>query len=213
MRGTGATLVKLAPDSMSVRIKPRTLRGPWAAGFALDLHTARSTFLGYNAYGHPEFDTKRTPLGDLVFRLKNRGDRDAIDPIVDTVARFLRDWRPKIDAIVPVPPSNTARKRQPVIEVANVLSTRTGIPLFTSCVSKVRSTAQLKDVFERAKRDAILANAFAVDSEQTQGRSLLLFDDLYRSGATAGAITRLLTEEGQASAVYLLTLTQTRKKL
>ena len=172
----------------------------------MDLHTAQSTFLGYNAYGHPEFDTKRTPLGDLVFRLKNRGDRDAIDPIVDAVAEFLWSWGPKIDAIVPVPPSNTARKRQPVIEVARVLSTRTGIPLCASCVSKVRSTAQLKNVFERAKRDAILANAFAVDRPQTQGKRLLLFDDLYRSGATDGAITKVLTEEGKASAIYLLTL-------
>ena len=198
---------------MSVKIKPRKLKGPWASGFALDLHTTKSIFLGHNAYGHPEFATERTPLGDLVFRLKNRGDRDAIEPIVETVTAFLRKWPPKIDAIVPIPPSNIARKRQPVMEVAAVLSERAGLRLCTSCVSKVRSTAQLKDVFEYTKREKILAEAFSVDARLTKNRRLLLFDDLYRSGATAGAITRLLIGKGQAAAVFLLTLTQTRKNL
>jgi predicted amidophosphoribosyltransferase len=94
-----------------------------------------------------------------------------------------------------------------------VISERAGIPLCASCVSKVKGTAQLKDVFERTKRDEILAGAFAVDRDQTKDKRLLVFDDLYRSGATAGAITNLLLQEGAASAVYLLTLTQTRKKL
>jgi predicted amidophosphoribosyltransferase len=40
----------------------------------------------------------------------------------------------------------------------------------------------------------------------------LLFDDLYRSGATASAITTLLKREGKAKAVRLLTLTRTRSK-
>ena len=197
---------------MSVKINPRKLRGPWTDGFALDVHTTGSTFLGYNAYGHPEFDTARSPLGDLVYRLKNRGDCSVIEPIVETVVAFLKTWRLGVDAIVPVPPSNTSRKSQPVIELATAISERTGIPLCTSCVSKVKSTAQLKDVFERAKRGEILADAFSVNRDQTKGKGLLVFDDLYRSGATAGAITKLLAGEGAAS-VYLLTLTQTRKKL
>jgi predicted amidophosphoribosyltransferase len=199
--------------SIPVKINPRKLRGPWTDGFALDVHTTGSTFLGYNAYGHPEFDTARSPLGDLVYRLKNRGDRSAIEPIVETVVAFLKTWQLKVDAIVPVPPSNTARKSQPVMELATVISERTGIPLCAACVSKVKSTAQLKDIFERPKRDEILADAFAVDRGQTKGKRLLVFDDLYRSGATAGAISKLLAGEGAASSVYLLTLTQTRKKL
>ena len=39
------------------------------------------------------------------------------------------------------------------------------------------------------------------------GRKFLLFDDLYGSGATGGAITELLKGPGGAKAVYLLTLT------
>lgn len=198
---------------MPVKINPRKLNGPWAEGYALDLHTTGSTFLGYDAYGHPAFETQRPPLGELLYRLKNRGDRTVIQPITETVTDFLSGWNLRVDAIVPVPPSNTVRKHQPVIEVARALSVQTGIPLCESCVSKVKSTAQLKDVFDYAKRAEILTGAFAVDHEKTDGRRLLLFDDLYRSGATVGTIARLLTEEGGASAVYLLTLTRTRKLL
>ena len=196
---------------MSVRINPRKLRGPWVAGYALDLHTLSSTFLGHDAFGHPEFETKRSPLGDLLYRLKNAGDRSVIPEIVDTVGTFVKAWGVPIDAIVPVPPSNTRRKHQPVLAVAEALGTVLRVPVCEGCVTKVKSTAQLKDVFDYAQRAAILKDAFAVDTSRTEGKRLLLVDDLYRSGATVSAIAQLLTSHGAARAVYLLTLTQTRK--
>jgi predicted amidophosphoribosyltransferase len=196
---------------MPIAIYPRKLAGPWTLGYALDFQTSSSTFIDYNAFGHPEFDTKRPPVGELLYQLKNRGDATAIDPLADAAATFITDW--PIDVIVPIPPSNTARKRQPVIEVAGEISNRTGIQLCATCIKKVKNTGQLKDVFDRAKRDEILAGAFSVDRQHTEARRILVFDDLYRSGATAAAVTRLLLADGAAAAVYLLTLTQTRKNL
>lgn len=196
---------------MATAIHPRKLPGPWALGYALDFHTSSSTFIGYNAFGHPEFETTRPPIGELLYLLKNRGDITAVAPLAEAAAAFIKDW--PVEAIVPIPPSNTGRKRQPVIEVAREIGRRLGVPVCTGCVSKVKSTGQLKDVFERARRDEVLAGAFAVDRSQTQGRALLVFDDLFRSGATAAAITSLLLKEGAAAQVYLLTLTQTRKNL
>lgn len=196
---------------MPVKINPRKLRGPWSEGYALDVHTLSSTFLGHNAFGHPEFDTTRSPLGDLLYRLKNAGDQTVIPEIIDTVAAFVKGWGLCVDAIVPVPPSNTRRKHQPVIAVAEALSTTLRVPICEGCVTKVKSTAQLKDVFDYAQRTEILKDAFAVDTEKTEGKRLLLIDDLYRSGATVSAIAQLLTGQGAARAVYLLTLTQTRK--
>ena len=167
--------------------------------------------IGHNAFGHPVFDTTRSPLGELLYKLKNRGDETVIPEIVDTAASFLKGWRVRIDAIVPVPPSNTTRKRQPVIAVANELSEALGIPVCDGCVTKAKSTGQLKDVFDFAKRAEILKGAFTVDVAKTKGKRLLLLDDLYRSGATVSTIAQLLMTTGAARAVYLLTLTQTRK--
>ena len=196
---------------MAVSINPHRLDGPWGRGWALDVHTLSSTLVGYNAFGHKEFATVRSPLGELLYRLKNRGDETVIPEIVDTVGKFLTGWGVLLDALVPVPPSNTARRRQPVIAVATALSEVLGVPLCDGCVRKVKSTAQLKDVFDFAKRTELLDGAFTVDPLKTTGKRLLLFDDLFRSGATVSAITRLLTTTGAAGAVYLLTLTQTRK--
>jgi predicted amidophosphoribosyltransferase len=101
---------------------------------------------------------------------KKRGDRSAIEPIVNGGGVF-EVWQLKVDATVPVPPSNTARKNQGVIELATAISERTGIPICASCISKVKSTAQLKGVFERTKRDEILAGVFLFDSGNNRGQA------------------------------------------
>ena len=60
------------------------------------------------------------------------------------------------------------------------------------------------------KRRELLEGLYTVDALQTQDKSVLLFDDLYRSGATLNAITELLMTEGRAKAVRVLTITRTR---
>jgi len=47
-------------------------------------------------------------------------------------------------------------------------------------------------------------------SKPVAGKAVLLFDDLFRSGATLNAVTRVLYEQGQCSDVYALALTRTR---
>jgi predicted amidophosphoribosyltransferase len=42
------------------------------------------------------------------------------------------------------------------------------------------------------------------------GRSILLLDDLYRSGATLNVISRLLQQDGKVKSVYVVTMTMTR---
>ena len=68
-------------------------------------------------------------MGELLYRLKNRGDQTVIPEIVDTAATFLNAWGVRFDVVVPVPPSNTTRKRQPVVAVAQALSEKIGVPV------------------------------------------------------------------------------------
>jgi predicted amidophosphoribosyltransferase len=65
----------------------------------------------------------------------------------------------------------------------------------------------LKDIVEYDKRTEALRDAFTVATDQTTGKSLLLFDDLYGSGATVSHIAEVLKTQCGATAVYLLTLT------
>ena len=46
--------------------------GRWREGYVLDYHTLDSTYLGDDEYGHPMFDTKRSDVGELLYRLNER---------------------------------------------------------------------------------------------------------------------------------------------
>jgi len=70
----------------------------------------------------------------------------------------------------------------------------------------------LKYIYEFSKRIEILKDAYAVARHEVEGRNILLFDDLYRSGATLNAITQALKDKGKAKEVYALTLTITRRR-
>jgi competence protein ComFC len=195
---------------VTIEIKPRRLNGPWDGGYALDQHTYSSTPVGTYGSGRTRFETTYSPVGKLLYRLKSQGDPSVISSLVDAIESF---WsmspRPTIDLIVPVPPTKQ-REHPPVLLVATALSERLKVTLCTNCVSKVKETPQLKDLLGYDKRMEALKGAFTVDAAHTEGKDILLFDDLYRSGATVSEITNLLKKQGKAKAVRLLTLTQTR---
>ena len=48
---------------MPLNIKPIAITGPWGSGWALDLHTVSSVFIGDDAFGHPQFENKRSEIG------------------------------------------------------------------------------------------------------------------------------------------------------
>lgn len=189
------------------------IRGAWHDGYALDDHTISSTYIGDNEFGHPVFDTQYTPLGELLFRLKSRSEGSVVDEIVELVAGFVEvTWKPAVTLIVPVPPSNTARRAQPVFLLAEALGKRLRLGVHQDALTKIRRTPQLKNVYDYDERAKVLDGAFRADPSVTGGQSILLFDDLYRSGATMNAVAEVLTAEGQAAAVHALTLTRTRRR-
>lgn len=190
------------------QFQPRRIMGKWTQGYALDLHTISSIPIGHNEYGHTQFDTTRSEIGELLFRLKFRADKSTVPLLVSDAVDFLRRWDPAIDMIVPVPPSGT-RAVQPVILLAEGIGAALPLPLMHA-VTKTRDTPQLKNIFDLDARLAALEGAHAVDPGMTRGRKILLFDDLFRSGATMSAIATALYEQGGAAEVFALTMTRTR---
>ncbi|MBI1901997.1 MAG: ComF family protein [Planctomycetia bacterium] len=195
-----------------VRISPRKLRGTWVAGYALDVHTVRSTYVGEDEYGHAVFDTQRSEMGDLLYALKYKGDRTVIDTIVDTVVDFIHRQKWSIELVIPVPPSRSRRSFQPVQVVARAIAAELKAVYCPECVVKVRDTRELKDVLDFKERAAILKGAFAVSRKRVFSKRVLLFDDLYRSGATLRTVAEALVEGGGVSRLFALTLTMTRRK-
>ena len=190
-----------------VNISPMKLPGkPWVEGYVLDYHTVSSTPTGDPYY---RFDTKRTELGELLFRLKYRaGDSVVVADIVDTAEQFVGEWKPPIDCVVPAPPSLT-RKTQPAVEVARELAARFGLPVFEDAVVKVKTTPQMKNIDDWSERERVLDEAVQARGKDVKGKSILLFDDLIESGATLRRAAEVLLKDGGARAIYALVLTRT----
>jgi predicted amidophosphoribosyltransferase len=186
--------------------------GRWRDGFVLDYHTLESTYIGDDEYGHPMFDTKRSEIGELLYRLKYRSDRSVVDDLVRTIAEFFRSWNPAVTTIIPVPPSRSGRPQQPVYILAEALSEQVGVPVRSDAILKVKEIPELKDVYGYDERLRLLEGAYKVQPSVVMGQNVLLFDDLYRSGATMNAITAVLYDEGNVAEVYALAITRTRSK-
>ncbi len=192
-------------------IHPTKIPGRWSAGFALDYHTVSSDFVGHDEYGHPKFDTKRSELGDLLYRLKYGSDGAVIEEIVITATEFIRTWNPGFALIVPVPPSRV-RSLQPVLVLADAIGKNLGLPVRPDAITRAKANPQLKDVFGYDARVKLLQGAHSADPAIVQGNRILLFDDLFRSGATMNSITETLYGIGKASEVFALTITRTRSR-
>lgn len=196
-----------------VKIDPLKLPEPWSEGYVLERqHTVSSTFLGTDSSGIDHFDTKRSELGELVFRLKNRNDREVLTAIAEAAEGFVTGWNPPVNLVVPVPPSRKRRLFQPAVEIARAIGARLSKPVATDAVRKIKDTPELKNVFDYQQRLNLLQDAFEVDAGTVGTRQILLVDDLYRSGATAAVVAQQLQRAG-AAAVYMLAMTKTRTKV
>ena len=191
-----------------MQVNPRTLQGAWDDGRALDRHVSNSEFIGYNEYGHPQFDSTRTELGELLYKLKYRGDQSVVESVAQVAFNFVRSWNPGIDVIVPASPTRH-RLVQPLFLIADELGRLLRLPVDKTSVQKTKATPELKNV-DFARRVELLKGAHALVGDALRGQRVLLLDDLYQSGATMNALTRLLKELGGVPAVFALALTKTR---
>ena len=146
-----------------MHLNPRPVRGSWDDGRTLDKHTRSSEFVGYNEYGHAQFESTRTELGELVYRLKYRGDQSAVAPIAQAAVDFVREWSPDIDVIVPTPPSKT-RAVQPLFQIADEVGRLLSLPVDKTSVRKTKATPEFKNV-DDAKRLEVLGGAHSIEGD------------------------------------------------
>ncbi len=188
-----------------LRVDPIHLtEGNWRYGWALDWHTIRddSAPEGY----------VRTEIGQALYELKYQNDLSQIDFIAEKAAQFLKTRKvtPYLAAIIPVPPSDLSRDFQPVSELATEIGKRVGLKVDHDYLKKVRQTPGIKDIEEYQDRLRLLEGAFRVVDMRYRGKKLLVFDDLYRSGATLRTVTEALLDQGGVDRVFVLTITKTR---
>lgn len=194
---------------MDVDVK--IIKGNWHAGYTLDKHVKSSVFLGENEFGHAEFDTIRTDVGEAMYQLKYRSDLTKISFLADAFIENLKSKFCSVEFIVPMPPSKQ-RRVQPLTELAKEISQKMEIPLFENILIKKTPTSQMKDSASFDEKTAMLSASFSInDGIETEGCwDVLLIDDLYGSGASLNAAAQTLKIYPKVKDIYVAAFT--RKK-
>jgi predicted amidophosphoribosyltransferase len=120
------------------------LTGNWKIGFALDLHMIKSEYAGEDEYGHPRFNNTRSEVGELVYKLKYKNNEAAVNILVRKIKDAIKGLE-AFDYIIPVPPSDLSRPKQPVILVGQALSAEVGVPILFDALKKCKLTVKIKN--------------------------------------------------------------------
>ncbi len=141
-------------------------------------------------------------LHDLISRMKYRGEERIAEILGDWMGERLVRKGVRPDGIIPVP-LHPARLRQRGFNQSAVMARRIGkrlgIPVSNCNLMRVRETASQTGL-TREERGRNLKNAFGILGAQLlEGKEILLIDDVFTTGATLEACSRLLKRGGVLS--------------
>lgn len=117
------------------------------------------------------------------------------------------------DLLVPVPLSRARRIERGFNQaevVANVIADFAGIPIESQSLVRRSHTPMHRAAMDRRARELTVEDAFAVNhSESVAGRSIVLVDDVFTTGATVSGCAKVLKKNG-ARKVGVLTIARAR---
>lgn len=197
---------------MIVKTNPQFItNGHWDKGYYLDRHVVHSEYLGDDAYGHPRFDNEYSEIGRLLYEFKYRNNYSCLENIVDTAVDFIKkafsNELSSIETIIPVPPTNKFRNYQPTFEIANSIADKLG-KYYVEDVLENKSNIESKSLDSHEKNK--LDNCIVKRINATRKHSVLLIDDLLKSGSTLNQCVDVLREDPLIDKIYVLSITKTK---
>lgn len=158
--------------------------------------------------GRFAFSYEQTAAGIYRFKYMNR--RRYAKGYASVLCRELMDWIRAVspDALVPVPLHQKrliARGYNQAELLADEISKRTGIPVRSRSVARVKNTVPQK-TFDRKHRLNNLKNAFIVRENVVRLDTVVVVDDIYTTGSTIDSLAKALLDAG-VRRVFFLTVT------
>ncbi len=152
---------------------------------------------------------------DLVLGFKHADKTHAAPAFVPWMMTAGRDVLSGADLLVPVPLHRLrliARRYNQAALIAHALAKCAKVPVLPDALLRIRSTPPQGHLNAKQRRRNV-RKAFAVNpkrAKQVAGKTIVLIDDVYTTGATAEECARILLKAG-ARAVHVLTLARVVK--
>jgi ComF family protein len=138
------------------------------------------------------------PVDRLIVGLKYRRRLDLARALAQLLLPTLQKIHTRPDIVLPVP-LHSARLRErgynQALEIARVLARRLKLPLATDAVRRTRATAT-QTTLPRTQRARNVRNAFAVRTDELNGKHVAIVDDVMTSGHTIDALAKVLRRAG-----------------
>ncbi|MCX6591297.1 MAG: hypothetical protein NTZ56_07210 [Acidobacteria bacterium] len=147
----------------------RQITGNWDLGFVLSKHSISSIPSGTTSTGRTLFDTKRTEIGEALYRLKYQSDWTRVPVLAEALASTIYPKFQDVGILIPMPASK-ARPKQPVTEITKALGALVGIAVFEGLVTKESSRLRKKAGDRLLTRAAQLLRTRICNSLQSHDR-------------------------------------------
>lgn len=139
-------------------------------------------------------------IKDALYAFKYKNQRDYGDFFADCIDRQygeeLRNLQ--LDGLVPVPLHRNKRKKRGYNQaevLANFLAKRLELPVYPAYILRIINTNPQKELNDKIRMKN-LNNAFKIGENTIKLKKVLLVDDIYTSGATMEACTKVLLDAG-----------------
>lgn len=181
-------------------IEPVPLPGKFDWGMALGYYKEEET-------------EKRTTLGEFLCRFKYYQDEKCGRKLSEYLNNFLEnnplDYKIDITTIVPV--TLTGRICRPMEFILSHSGCKVPGEFVPELLKRKKIRGQAKDIHYAWRKRELVRGMFKVNENYNiPDKNILIFDDIYDSGATLNECTRILKNAG-ANDVFVITLVLTRR--
>ena len=153
----------------------------------------------------PSFDVHRScavydaMISRLVYRLKYSAGLDVLKLFADWMIERHADFISDADYLAPIPLSIARLRKRTFnqsLELAKIISRRTGVPVLIHSLKKIRDTIPQTEL-PRVDRLKNLRGAFEWIDPKTslKGKKVLLLDDVFTTGSTLSACATVLRRQ------------------